>query len=511
MRYFIEKLQVHKNIQNENQIIQAITDKDGKQKDYAYDKLSQLIREDDENAGTTTLYTYDNGGNLSKVTTYAYTTAETPSGTPLSVETYGYDSTWKDKLVSYNGQSIGYDAIGNPTTYPGSSLKWEDGRTLKEITTADGSTIAYTYAVDGTRIGKTVTDSTGTSTETRYVMDGDKILQETTGDETLYYSYDSGGKLWSIDYKKGDSEIVGYYVTRNAQGDICAIYNRADNTLVGTYQYDTWRNILSITPAGSTSDPNNILQKNPFRYRGYYYDNESGYYYLQSRYYNPEVRRFLNADNLVADTKNGLGYNLFAYSNNNPVNYKDESGHTPDTVMDVVFIFVDVAEVAANPANPVAWISLGADVACLIIPVASGGGAAIKAAGKLDEGADLIKSGSTTPNTGQGFSSKGYNPQPGERTLDGYVRNNANPEISLTTQSPGFNNNNGNVGGVFKRFGAESHGGVSPHVHQPQRNVAPNGSVYGSVGTKTSNGGVTSPSPKDVKQLYEYLNNGKYQ
>ena len=130
-------------------------------------------------------------------------------------------------------------------------------------------------------------------------------------------------------------------------------------------------------------------------------------------------------------------------------------------------------------------------------------------AAKGDESGNKSVSGSA--NTGQGFSSRGYNPQPGERTLEGYVKNNANPEISLNTQSPGFNNGNGDVGGVFKRFGAESHGGVSPHVHQPQRNVAPNGSVYGSVGTKTSNGGVTSPSPKDVKQLYEYLNNGKYQ
>ena len=128
---------------------------------------------------------------------------------------------------------------------------------------------------------------------------------------------------------------------------------------------------------------------------------------------------------------------------------------------------------------------------------------------KMSKG--ISKGGRGSVNTGQGFSSRGYNPQPGERTLEGYVKNNANPEISLNTQSPGFNNGNGDVGGVFKRFGAESHGGVSPHVHQPQRNVAPNGSVYGSVGTKTSNAGVTSPSPKDVKQLYEYLNNGKYQ
>lgn len=113
-------------------------------------------------------------------------------------------------------------------------------------------------------------------------------------------------------------------------------------------------------------------------------------------------------------------------------------------------------------------------------------------------------------NSGQGFSQKGYNPQEGERTLNGYVKQNANPEISLNTQSANFNNN-GSVGGEFKRFGAESHGGVSPHVHQPQRNVAPNGDVYGMVGRKTKNGGVTFPKIKDIKQLYEYLINGKYQ
>lgn len=114
------------------------------------------------------------------------------------------------------------------------------------------------------------------------------------------------------------------------------------------------------------------------------------------------------------------------------------------------------------------------------------------------------------PTEAQGFSNKGYNPQPGERTLEGYVKQNANPEISLHTNSAGFNNNSGDIGGDFKRFGAESHGGVSPHVHQPQRNVSPNGNIYGSVGTKTANRGVILPTAKDVKQLYEYLNNGKY-
>ena len=103
-------------------------------------------------------------------------------------------------------------------------------------------------------------------------------------------------------------------------------------------------------------------------------------------------------------------------------------------------------------------------------------------------------------------SQKGYNPEPNERTFNGYVKQNADPEISLRTDSSDFKNNDG----VFKRFGANSHGGVEPHVHQPQRNVTPNGSVYGSVGTKTKNGGVTYPSEKDIKQLYDYLVNGKY-
>jgi RHS repeat-associated protein len=115
--------------------------------------------------------------------------------------------------------------------------------------------------------------------------------------------------------------------------------------------------------------------------------------------------------------------------------------------------------------------------------------------------------------TDTGFSSKGYNPKPGERTFEGYVKDNVplNKETALYTNSKDFNSVNGEASSQFKRYGSDSHGGVSPHVHQPERNVAPNGNIYGSVGSKTSNGGVTSPESKDIKQLYDYLNNGKYQ
>ena len=107
---------------------------------------------------------------------------------------------------------------------------------------------------------------------------------------------------------------------------------------------------------------------------------------------------------------------------------------------------------------------------------------------------------------------KGYNPQPGERTFKGYVEKNvsSNAEISLRTNSKGFNNHDGIVGGEFKRFGSGEHAGISQHVHQPMRNISPNGDIYGKVGTKTANGGVDYPNAKDVKQLYDYLNNNKY-
>lgn len=180
-------------------------------------------------------------------------------------------------------------------------------------------------------------------------------------------------------------------MTRNAQGDICAVYHRVDHTLVGTYQYDAWGKPLGITPASSSSDPDGILQKNPFRYRGYYYDAETGYYYLRSRYYNPEVRRFLNADTLIAKTGDGIGYNLYAYSGNQPVNYKDESGHVLDTVLDVAAIGIDVADILSNPKNPMAWVSLAADVACAAAPCVSGGGVAVRAASKIDDASDAIR------------------------------------------------------------------------------------------------------------------------
>ena len=121
--------------------------------------------------------------------------------------------------------------------------------------------------------------------------------------------------------------------------------------------------------------------------------------------------------------------------------------------------------------------------------------------------------GKGRPTQGQGYSKNGYNPKPGERTIEGYVKNNVSPnaELKLKTNSAGFNSHNGESGGVFKMFGSNSHGGVKPHVHQPYRNVSPTGDIYGGPASgKVGSGLIDFPNTIDIKHLYQYLENGKY-
>ena len=110
-----------------------------------------------------------------------------------------------------------------------------------------------------------------------------------------------------------------YYYVYNLQGDVTHIVDKNKN-IVGTYQYDAWGKILNLNSLTS------IAQANPFRYRGYYYDTESGLYYLNSRYYNAEWGRFINADGYVSTGQGITGYNMFAYCGNNPVNRVDPTG-----------------------------------------------------------------------------------------------------------------------------------------------------------------------------------------
>ena len=144
--------------------------------------------------------------------------------------------------------------------------------------------------------------------------------------------YDESGQPFSIRYKSSPTATGAlYYYVLNAQGDVIGLLN-ASGELVVEYKYDPWGKLLETIIGVDETDPkyaayNNMGLRNPLRYRGYIYDRDTGLYYLQSRYYDPAIGRFINADAFAStDTKDLLGTNMFAYCENNPINNHDSSG-----------------------------------------------------------------------------------------------------------------------------------------------------------------------------------------
>ena len=262
---------------------------------YTYDALGQLLTET-VNGEVVNSMEYDNYGNITKKNGKAYT----------------YDSTWKDLLTSYNGQAIEYDAQGNPITYLGHTLIWEKGRQLKSF---DSNT--YTYNANGIRTSKKVNGVLHT-----YTLDGTKILREAWGSNTLIPLYDNEDSVCGILYNN-----IPYYFIKNLQGDVIAIVDK-DAKTVARYSYDAWGDITNAVTYTEFTDGVEISTVNPFRYRGYYYDEEIGLYYLQSRYYNASIGRFVGVDTaeVVSYPAESKAANLFNYCSNDPVNETDRSG-----------------------------------------------------------------------------------------------------------------------------------------------------------------------------------------
>jgi len=244
---------------------------------------------------------------------------------------YSYDDpNWKDLLTAYNGQPITYDAQGNPTSYLGHTLTWEKGRQLKSF---DSNT--YTYNANGIRTSKTVG-----GVKHDYILDGTKILREgwnydeatKTYQDILIPLYDNEDSVCGIIYNN-----VPYYFQKNLQGDVIAIADKNAKP-VAQYSYDAWGVCTSAVTHTEQTGGVDIANINPFRYRSYYFDQDIGMYYLQSRYYDPQLGRFLNSDDPMFLGANGniASYNLFAYCENNTINMVDLTGNIAANVIGAI-------------------------------------------------------------------------------------------------------------------------------------------------------------------------------
>ena len=298
---------------------------------YAYDLLGQLIRVNDPydttagSNGTTWVYAYDQGGNMLSKTAYAFTTGTVGAAVKTDSFTYG-DTNWKDKLTAFNGQTITYDEIGNPTNDGTWNYTWIGGRQMRAMCKGEFGEqgydeITFEYNENGLRTKKNrmfYDSATGTVRQqtTEYTLHGKNIVHWSSGTNTMHFFYDAQNKPAVVVH---NGKPYGYLY--NLQGDVIALIDSSGNRVV-EYRYDAWGRILSKT--GTMADSLGTI--NPFRYRGYVYDGETGLYYLRSRYYKPNWARFLNGDKQLALAGCSIASNVFAYCMNSPTNRVDTDG-----------------------------------------------------------------------------------------------------------------------------------------------------------------------------------------
>ena len=294
-------------------------------KTYAYDAQGQLATETD--GSVSCAYAYDTVGNIRSVTTdgaviksFGYTNPSWPD--LLTSVTVG--GTTKDILYEGQTQTSDLPTSGNPVTYYNGRdyhFDWSKGRQLTEAVVG-GQTVKYAYDMAGVRSSKQVGDTTYS-----YTTLSGKVMRQAWGDNNaLEFVYDDSSQPFAVIYKHGSAAELYYYLV-NAQGDVAAILD-SSGTMVAFYDYDAWGNCTVYNSSAKVlTDPTSIANINPLRYRGYYYDAETGFYYLQSRYYDPAICRFINADTFATTDANGfLSANMFAYCENNPINNSDPTG-----------------------------------------------------------------------------------------------------------------------------------------------------------------------------------------
>ena len=243
---------------------------------------------------------------------------------PTIPERTGYRGSWPTQVDPIYEDTIIHaqyeEAIPVPTlpTAPGEIMSGGEGEPVEADEPEEGENDTTPAETEHTISG--VLASTETVTH-EYLTQSGKVVRETITTSmdttTLDFFYDESGRPFAFNYTPEGSTPNTYYYILNLQGDVVQIIDEG-GVPQAEYVYSPWGEIISAE--------GDLAEVNPLRYRGYYYDSETGFYYLQSRYYDPENHRFINADSYASTGQGFLGVNMFAYCSNNPVNNFDNDG-----------------------------------------------------------------------------------------------------------------------------------------------------------------------------------------
>lgn len=309
--------------------ITGIVEGDSNTVSYTYSDLNQLVTEIHGNV--TTNYIYDDAGNITSITETVprkvidpypgfepiiHWAMERPYITDSKIFEYE-NSQYGDLLISYDGRPITYDNIGNPLSYYNGtsySFTWEGKRLVSA--TSGAKTLSFSYNDEGVRTKKAIN-----GVETKYYLFGSQIMSEKTDARTIVYIYDATYSPIGMMYRENsyaEDDFDVFWFEKNILGDVIAVYDSSGTKLI-TYTYtDSWGNhTISYSNGGGSTG----AIYNPFRHRSYYYDTDLGMYYLESRYYDANVYRFISPYS-DSDIEQGRPEaNTYSYCFNNPIDY----------------------------------------------------------------------------------------------------------------------------------------------------------------------------------------------
>ena len=269
---------------------------------YSYDCLGRIIKEDNKELDKSIVYCYDNNGNILNKYTYKYSTSDLDDKEYI-LDRYKYNN---ELLVSINDINYEYDLLGNPIKIGNNILIW-NGYLLEKY----GNNI-FKYNSNGLRIKKN---------DIEFIYDSnDNLIYSSDGLTFIYDDNKVIGFIYNNNY---------YFYKYDLLGNINYLIDSNGNIIV-KYKYDSYGNHkIFDNNDNEISDEHNIGYINPIRYKGYYYDNETGLYYLKARYYDPKASRFISPDSIeYLDPESVNGLNLYCYCMNNPIMYADPSGHS---------------------------------------------------------------------------------------------------------------------------------------------------------------------------------------